>query len=69
MLILEAKQKCPHSGYCQYNRGNTCNGAMMDRDNQFTCEYVDSAGRITEYGQMRNPKDLTGKMQVLSEGA
>jgi len=69
MLILEAKEKCPHSGRCKYNVGNTCYGARNDRDTTFSCEYVDSSGRITEFGQQRHPMDKTGKMKVIMEGA
>lgn len=67
MIILEANQKCPHSGGCKYNQSDSCHGARPNRPGKFTCEYADQSG-VFESGQVRSPLDSTGKMQVLTEG-
>jgi len=65
MLTLAANQVCPHSANCPHNRGvESCMGANPDRGNMFTCEFVDSSGKISESG-FRNPQDQTGNQTIL----
>lgn len=64
MLLLEKNQVCPYGNGCPYNKRGECWGARPDRDNTFTCEYVQN-NRIVE-GGFRNPHDKTGKMTILN---
>lgn len=66
MLILESKQKCPHSFMCPHNQDGQCFGANPEREHRFTCEYVGENGQINEHG-FRLPGDLTGKMRIITE--
>ena len=64
MLILEKGKVCPYRSRCEHI--DNCHGARSNRDNIFTCEFVDSQGNIKE-GVNRIPMDKTGKQQVLME--
>jgi len=66
MLVLKEGEACPHGQTCPYNKTGSCFGARRDRLTQFSCEYV-QGGKIVEGGSQRNPHDVTGKMQVLTE--
>lgn len=66
-LILKEREICPHSRQCKYNRDGHCYGSKPGRETVFTCEFVVN-GKIIDDGYVRNPKDVTGKMEVLVEG-
>lgn len=72
MLILEARQTCPHQVTCPYNTtkygGNfVCQGMNSERDTSFTCNKVNPNGTFIKDGQMSNPLDKTGKMKIIME--
>jgi len=65
-LILEVNQTCPYSISCPYNENNTCMGAVQNRINSFSCDYVQN-GVFVENGQQRNILDQTGNMKIIME--
>lgn len=65
-MILNEFQKCPYSLKCPNNKNHECVGARSDRLTKFECSFVKQDGTIME--GYRNPNDLTGKMEILSEG-
>jgi hypothetical protein len=66
MLVLKEGEVCPYSSSCHYNKMGSCQGSRSDRQYVFTCVYVEN-GIIQEGGVIRNPYDITGKMQVIVE--
>jgi hypothetical protein len=66
MIILQENQICPHASKCPHADG--CYGTKNNRNNKFTCEFVDTNGNV-DTGGVRNPLDKTGKMKVILEGA
>ena len=62
MLILSENQICPLKMKCKYASG--CWGGKPNRQNKFTCEFVDNIGNIKD-NCFRNPEDKTGKMKVI----
>lgn len=63
MLVLDEKEKCPHSFICPHN--NNCLGANSKRKTKFTCDLIEN-GKIQE-DSFRSPLDETGKMKVIME--
>jgi hypothetical protein len=64
MRVLEAGEICPYAERCQYNiTPNQCQGANLNRKNQFKCSYVDNG--IIENGGVRLPQDKTGQMKII----
>jgi hypothetical protein len=66
-IVLKEKEGCPHAIKCKYNKDGSCLGASTDRENIFTCEFVDAGGNIIESGHIRSNLDQTGKMKVIME--
>lgn len=65
-MIFESGQACHFGNICKMNDGTfgPCWGTRSDRNNTFTCEYIENGKLKTEVG-FRNPLDQTGKMKVI----
>ena len=67
MLILKENEVCQLAQQCPHNNvSKTCYGARPNRNNVFTCEFVQNGQIVTDSG-FRNPHDQTGKMKVIME--
>lgn len=69
-LVLKSGEVCPHSSSCPYANapGAFCWGTKL-RERDFACDYVREDGTIIEGKHVRGRFDLTGKMEILHEGA
>ena len=70
MLVLMSNEVCKFSGKCPYNgQGfSYCQGTNPKRESTFTCSFVREDGSFIDHGYIRNPNDVTGKMQFIIEG-
>jgi len=67
MLILKPFETCPYGSRCPHVSGiENCMGINPNRSTQFTCEFVDKQGNISESG-FRNPYDQTGNQKILHD--
>jgi hypothetical protein len=66
MIVLKEHEICQYSVRCPY--AQNCWGTRPERENTFTCEFVNKQGQIRE-NCFRNPLDKTGKMKVIMENA